>query len=221
LRRHWFEPNGEALKRRGSLSIWFDPDMAWAAKPTGKRGCQPVYSDAAVQTCLAMKVPFGMAQRQTTGFVESLLRRVGLDWDVPDFSTLSRRQKTLAVNIPHRGSQGPSHLLIDIEPVSATGSREPARVLRELLDQILPDQETPVSLPTAPLTRANAMAPSPPVALPRSSRRARTPSRGSPTVPVQPHATRPCAHHGASVEPSGDDGAAITAGAASKPKCIV
>jgi len=44
-----------ALKRRGSLSIWFDPDMVWAAKPTGKRGRQPDYSDAAVQTCLTMK----------------------------------------------------------------------------------------------------------------------------------------------------------------------
>ena len=64
-----------------------------------------------------MKVLFGMALRQTTDFVESLLHLIGLDRAVPDFSTLSRRQKTLAVNIPHRGSQGPLHLLIDIEPV--------------------------------------------------------------------------------------------------------
>jgi len=50
--------------------------------------------------------------RQTTGFVESLLQLIGMDWTVPDFSTLSRRQKTLAVNIPYRGSNGPLHLLI-------------------------------------------------------------------------------------------------------------
>ena len=74
-----------------------------------------------------MKVLFGMALRQTTGFVESLLCLIGLNWDVPDFSALSRRQKPHAVNIPHRGSQGPLHLLIDIEPVSAIGSSEPAR----------------------------------------------------------------------------------------------
>lgn len=49
-----------ALKRCGSLTIWFDPDMAGAAKPAGKRGRQPVYSGAAVQTCLTMKVLFGM-----------------------------------------------------------------------------------------------------------------------------------------------------------------
>ena len=114
----------KALKRRGSLTIWFDPEMIWAAKPTGKRGRQPVYSDAAVQTCLTMKVLFGMALRQTTGFVDSLLRLVGLDWDVPDFSTLSRRQKTLAVNIPFRGSQGPLHLLIDSTGIKVEGEGE-------------------------------------------------------------------------------------------------
>jgi hypothetical protein len=65
-----------------------------------KRGRQPDYSDAASQTCLTMKVLFGMALRQTTGFVENLLRLIGLDWAVPDFSTLSRHQKTLKVNIP-------------------------------------------------------------------------------------------------------------------------
>jgi len=101
-----------ALKKRGSLTIWFDPDMIWAAKPSGKRGRQQTYSDSAIQTCLTMKVLFGMALRQTTGFVESLLRLTDLDWAVPDFSTLCRRQKTLLVNIPYRGSQGPLHLLI-------------------------------------------------------------------------------------------------------------
>jgi hypothetical protein len=64
--------------------------MAWAAAPTGKRGRPLVYTDAAVQTCLTMKGLFGMALRQTTGFVESLLCLIGLNWDVPDFSTLSR-----------------------------------------------------------------------------------------------------------------------------------
>lgn len=52
-----------------------------------------------------MKVLFGMALPQTTGFVESLLRLVWLGWSVLDFSSLSRRQKTLAVDIPYRGSK--------------------------------------------------------------------------------------------------------------------
>ena len=31
----------EALKRRGSLTVWFDPAMTRDAAPTGKRGRQP------------------------------------------------------------------------------------------------------------------------------------------------------------------------------------
>jgi len=114
----------EALKRRGSLTIWFDPAMTWEAAPTGKRGRQPDYSDAAIQTCLTLKVLFGMALRQTTGFVESLLQLIDLDWTVPNFSTLSRRQKTLKVNIPYRGSQGPLHLLIDSTGIKVEGEGE-------------------------------------------------------------------------------------------------
>ena len=121
--RNWPTYN-EALKRRGSLTIWFDPAMTWEAAPTGKRGRQPDYSDAAIQTCLTMKVLFGMALRQTTGFVESLLRLIGLDWAVPDFSTLSRRQKTLKVNIPYRGSDGPLHLLVDSTGIKVEGEGE-------------------------------------------------------------------------------------------------
>lgn len=54
-----------------------------------------------------------MPLRRTTGSVESLLFPAGLDWKVPDFSTLYRRQKTLNDAIPYRGGSGPSHLLID------------------------------------------------------------------------------------------------------------
>ena len=98
--------------------------MIWEAVPTGKRGRQLDYSDAAIETCLTMKVLFGMALRQTTGFVESLLGLIGLDWAVPNFSTLSRRQKTLKVNIPYRGSPGPLHLLIDSTGIKVAGEGE-------------------------------------------------------------------------------------------------
>jgi len=68
----------------------FDPTMTWEAASTGKRSRQTDHSDGAIQTCLAMKLLFGMALRQTTGFVESLPRLIDLDWAVPNFSTLSR-----------------------------------------------------------------------------------------------------------------------------------
>ena len=45
----------EALERRGSLTIWFDPEINRDAAPNGKRGRQQTYGDAAIQTCLSMK----------------------------------------------------------------------------------------------------------------------------------------------------------------------
>ena len=114
----------EALKHRGSLSIWFDPEMTWTPSPSGKRGRQRQFSDAAIQTCLTMKVLFGLPLLQTTGFVESLLKMVGLDWAVPDFSTLCRRQKALNVSLPYREGNGPLNLLIDSTGIKAEGEGE-------------------------------------------------------------------------------------------------
>ena len=82
---NWRDYNA-ALKQRGSLLIWFDPEMEWVAAPSGRRGRPATFSDAAIQTCLMLKALFGLPLRQTTGLVASLLRLAKLDWPVPDFS---------------------------------------------------------------------------------------------------------------------------------------
>lgn len=106
------------------MLIWFDPETQWLAAPTGKRWRQPIFTDAAIQACLKLKAFFGLPLRQTTGMVASLLDLAGLDWPVPDFSTLCRRQKTLTVHIPYRSSTGALHLLIDSTGVKAEGDGE-------------------------------------------------------------------------------------------------
>ena len=120
---NWFTYNA-ALRKRGSLTVWFDPLTPWHAAPPGKRGAQPVCSDAAIRACLTAKVLFGLPLRQATGFVASLLKLAGLDWPVPDFSTLCRRQKTLAVQLPYWGSGGPLHLLVDSTGIKVRGEGE-------------------------------------------------------------------------------------------------
>lgn len=69
---NWLSYN-QALKRRGSLMVWFDSEMAWFAVPSGKAGHPEKFSAAAIQFCLSIKVLFGLPLRQTTGFVESQL----------------------------------------------------------------------------------------------------------------------------------------------------
>lgn len=114
----------EALKRRGSLLIWLDKDMVWQAPKAGRMGRPPVFSDAAIQFCLIVKVLFGLPLRQTTGMVSSILQMAGLDWPVPDFSTLSRRQKTITVEISSRRAAGPLNLLVDSTGIKFLGDGE-------------------------------------------------------------------------------------------------
>lgn len=102
---NWSSYNA-SLRERGSLTVWFDPGMAWHAAPSGRRGRQQTFSDAAIQACLTIKVLFGLPLRQTTGFVASLLRLAGLDWPVPDYSTPCRRQRTLKAQLPRPACAG-------------------------------------------------------------------------------------------------------------------
>lgn len=95
--------------------------MEWVARPSGCPGRSETYSDAAIQFCLSIKVLFGLALRQTIGMVGSLLRMAGLDWPVPDYSTLCRRQGTVTIQVPYRRSGGNLNLLVDSTGVKVRG----------------------------------------------------------------------------------------------------
>jgi hypothetical protein len=120
---NWSDYNA-ALRKRGSLLIWLDKEMTWHAPHEGRPGRPPVFSDAAIQFCLSIKVLFKLPLRQTAGMVASLLRLAGLDWRVQDYSTLCRRQKILKVQIPYRRADGPLNLLVDSTGIKFLGDGE-------------------------------------------------------------------------------------------------
>jgi hypothetical protein len=91
-----------------------------------------VFSDAAIQFCLTIKVLFKLPLRQTTGMVASLLKMAGLDWPVPDYTTLCRRQKTLKVQIPYRRADGPLNLLVDSTGIKFLGDGQGRRQWRKV-----------------------------------------------------------------------------------------
>jgi hypothetical protein len=112
------------LKARGSLTVWLNKEMQWLAEPNGKRGRNKTLSGAAIQFCLSIKCLFGQPLRQSLGMVQSLLKLVHLDWPVPDFSTLSRRQRHLRVQLSYRPSRAPLHLLVDSTGIKSLGEGE-------------------------------------------------------------------------------------------------
>ena len=88
---NWSEYN-ESLRQRGDVTIWLSPEVeaAWRAERRKTRGGQPVYSDLAITVCLTLGMVYKQPLRQTEGFVRSLIKIMGLDLAVPDYSTFSR-----------------------------------------------------------------------------------------------------------------------------------
>lgn len=80
-----------------------------------------MFSDTATQFSLTVKVLFGLPLRQATGMVASILKMVDLDWPVPDFSTFSRRKRSLVVDISQRRGPGPLNLLVDSTGIKFLG----------------------------------------------------------------------------------------------------
>ncbi|WP_323144896.1 IS5 family transposase [Massilia phyllosphaerae] len=114
----------EALKSRGSLLIWLNPTMNWYGQPSGKRGRSQMFSDEAIQFCLSIKCLFNLPLRQAVGMTQSLLKLAGLDWPVPDYSTISRRQKTLQVATGAVPTTTGLHLLVDSTGIKMLGEGE-------------------------------------------------------------------------------------------------
>ncbi len=106
------------------MLLWVDKEMDWLALGSGKRGRAEKFSDAAIQFCLMIKNLFGLALRQATGMVASLLKLSGLDWPTPDYTTLCRRQQHLQVCISYRPNPNGLHLLVDSTGVKMLGEGE-------------------------------------------------------------------------------------------------
>jgi hypothetical protein len=122
---NWADYN-EALRQRGSLTIWFTEDAiaAWNAAPRTTPGGQPHYSDLAITTALTLRAVFRLALRQTAGLIGSILQLLGLDLPVPDFSTISRRAQTLDLPAQPCTPGGAIHLLVDSSGLKLSGLGE-------------------------------------------------------------------------------------------------
>jgi hypothetical protein len=115
-----------ALRRRGSLTLWFTDDAiaAWRAAPRITPGGQPYYSALAITTALTLRAVFHLALRQTEGLIGSIITLLGLALTVPDHSTMCRRSKTLVLPPLRRSETGPLHLLVDSTGLKLGGAGE-------------------------------------------------------------------------------------------------
>src|SRR5262245_14079817 len=124
--KNWREYD-KSLRDRGDITLWISQDAidAWTPPQTGKRGAQPVYSDVAIETALALRLLFRLPLRQTEGFLHSLLTLMDVTRPCPDHTTLSRRNATVEIRqqVEH-APQGPIFLIVDSSGLKVCGQGE-------------------------------------------------------------------------------------------------
>src|SRR5688572_23532177 len=124
--RNWSEYNA-SLKQRGSLTIWVSSEAVanWTTDElTGQSGASPTYTDLAIETMATAQAIYGLAGRQTQGFLQSLFELMKLELPVPDHSTLSRRRRQLTITLPVKDWSKPRHLVVDSTGVKVYGEGE-------------------------------------------------------------------------------------------------
>ena len=122
---NWSEYN-EGLKQRGSLRLWIKTDIAegWQYQGDKKRGGQQHYSDMAIELCLIIRKVYRLPLRQTEGFMNSFFANSKLNLIAPDYTTLSRRSSSLAVELSSASKSGIADIVVDSTGLKVYGEGE-------------------------------------------------------------------------------------------------
>src|ERR1700722_13694046 len=115
-----------ALVRRGSLTVWVTDEAiaGWHVPATGKRGGQPVYSDLAIETGLALRLVLRLGLRQIEGTLGSIAHLLGVDIKIPDHTTFRRRGDGLTILKKPTERDETLQLLIDSTSLKMYGEAE-------------------------------------------------------------------------------------------------
>ena len=116
-----------ALVNRGRLTLWLDQETVqnWRSQTrTGKRGKPRVYTDQAIACGLRLSAVYHLPLRATEGLLASLVALAGAGVPVPDYSTLSRRRKTMKATVSAPATAEPLHLVVDGTGLKVFGDGE-------------------------------------------------------------------------------------------------
>ena len=118
---NWPDYN-KALIRRGSITLWIDESVFTHEPAQGERGRPFQYANSLIEAALTLKSLFHLSYRSLQGFLASLLELMDCDYDVPNYTTLCRRQSGLKLKPCH--FNGPLHLLVDSTGLKIYGEGE-------------------------------------------------------------------------------------------------
>ena len=118
--RNWKYYN-KSLVNRGSLTFWFSPEVMDQKRLS--HGNQR-YSDMLILCALTLRQLYRLPLRATQGMMSSLIELSKVEGKAPDYTTLSRRGKTLKIDLGVRKTSQSLDVLIDSTGVKVMGEGE-------------------------------------------------------------------------------------------------
>ncbi len=126
-RRDWAALDAAHARRGELLTVVFDPSAEAFAPParTGRRGAPRRYGDELIEALLTVKLMTRLSLRALEGFARGLARIAGgASWPIPDYSTLSRRERTLKVSLAAAPREHRRVLVVDSTGLKVFGEGE-------------------------------------------------------------------------------------------------
>ncbi|EET0908740.1 IS5 family transposase [Escherichia coli] len=106
----------KALINRGSITFWLDDEaiQAWYESATpSSRGRPQRYSDLAITTVLVIKRVFRLTLRAAQGFIDSIFTLMNVPLRCPDYTSVSKRAKSVNVSFKTFTRGEIAHLAVD------------------------------------------------------------------------------------------------------------
>ncbi len=135
----------KALINRGSITFWLDDEaiQAWYESATpSSRGRPQRYSDLAITTVLVIKRVFRLTLRAAQGFIDSIFTLMNVPLRCPDYTSVSKRAKSVNVSFKTFTRGEIAHLVIDSTGLKVFGEGEwgnDSNLLIVFYVQIMPD----------------------------------------------------------------------------------
>ncbi len=122
---NWRDYNN-ALRNRGDFTVYFTEEVIdeWHPPKTRSPGRPQLYSALAITISLMLRQVFCLPLRQTQGFINALVKALGIAISVPDFSSLSKRSAGLPRHKLTKGLEPGSVVIVDSTGLKVYGKDE-------------------------------------------------------------------------------------------------
>lgn len=117
----------KSLVNRGNITFWFSEEVLanWEHENKGFKVGRPfVYSDTAIEVLLTLRELFQLPYRQTEGFGRALVKLMGAEVAIPNYTSLAKRATKMQINITVEKVTGSIDIVVDSTGLKVHGEGE-------------------------------------------------------------------------------------------------